>query len=76
MLVLNCRSGGGPGGGPRKCVPVSVASITPHRVFNKDESGSSLNWHVELEIQTLLVPSDHQVRLLGAVLKLYTMSLN
>jgi hypothetical protein len=83
VLVLNCRSGGGATGQPRQCDPVSVASVTPHRVYNLPEkpslprastggggggSGSSKeHWHVELEIQTLLVPTHHQGRGIGTV---------
>jgi len=85
VLVLNCRSGGGATGQPRQCDPVSVASVTPHRVYNLPEKptsprastggggssgvggASKEHWHVELEIQTLLVPAHHQGRGIGTV---------
>lgn len=82
MLVLNCRSGGGASGLPRTCDPVSVASVTPHRVYNLPDAsprshgggagkgkggGGKEHWHVELEIQTLLVPTHHQGRGIGTV---------
>jgi hypothetical protein len=71
-LVLNCRSGPPHA---RTCVPVSVASVTPHRVLNKQEGSSggsssgSSHWHVELELQTLLVPVEHQGKGIGTVMQ-------
>jgi len=66
-LMLNCRSGPPHA---RTCVPVSVASVTPHRVYNKQEgSAAAGHWHVELELQTLLVPTEHQGKGIGTVMQ-------
>ena len=55
--------------------PISVGSITAHRVYNKpdnavaDNAEAARHWHVELEIQTLLVPVAHQGRGIGTVMQ-------
>jgi hypothetical protein len=84
VLVLYCRSTTAASGPPEAAVvePVSVGSITAHRVYNKPDgrgsgSGSAVHvtpdstshWHVELEIQTLLVPVAHQGRGIGTVMQ-------
>ena len=63
VLVLNCKSPSG------AAEPISVASVTPHRVFNRGAARTSRVWHVELEIQTLLVPPPHQGRGVGTVMQ-------
>lgn len=56
------------------CEPISVASITPHRVYNKPTvetpgGGGGEHWHVEIELQTLLVPAAHQGKGIGTMMQ-------